>query len=127
MFRVSRWKLNEIFDIISINKMEYAILRSGGKQYRVLKDSVITVERLHSQVGEIILLDDILLYVNKDGKIMIGKPRTIGVKVKGTVLEHSKGEKIRIAKFKAKAKYRRVTGHRQYLTKVKIDEIKAAS
>lgn len=103
--------------------MEYAIVRFGGKQYRVYKDSVIDVERLHSKVGEKILLDDVLLYVNEDGKLKIGKP-TIGISIKGTVLDHPKGEKIRIAKFKAKAKYRRVTGHRQYLTKVKIDEIK---
>lgn len=103
--------------------MEYAIVRSGGKQYRVFRDSVIDVERLRSKVGEKILLDDVLLYV-KDGKLKIGKP-TIGISIKGTVLDHPKGEKIRIAKFKAKAKYRRITGHRQYLTKVKIDEIKA--
>ena len=107
--------------------MEYAILKSGGKQYKILKDSVITVERLHSKVGEKILMDDVLLYVNDDGKIAVGKPNVPGVSVKGTVLEHPKGEKLRIAKFKAKAKYRRVTGYRQYLTKVKIDEIKAAS
>ena len=107
--------------------MEYAILRSGGKQYKATKDSVITVERLNSKKGAKILLDDVLLHVDEDGKIKLGKPRVLGVSIKGTVLEHPKGEKIRIAKFKAKAKYRRVTGHRQYLTKVKIDEIKASS
>lgn len=106
--------------------MEYAILRSGGKQYKVLKDSVITVERLNSNIGEKILLEDVLLYVS-DGELNLGRPRSLGVTIKGTVLEHPKGEKIRIAKFKAKAKYRRVTGHRQYLTKVKIDEIKVSS
>ena len=106
--------------------MEYAIIRSGGKQYKVYKESIFTVERLLSRVGEKILLDDILLYV-KDGKVNIGKPKAIGVSVKGTVLNHPKGEKIRIAKFKAKAKYRRVTGYRQYLTKVKVDEIKVLS
>lgn len=106
--------------------MEYAILRSGGKQYKATKDSVITVERLNSKIGERILLDDVLLYVDEDGKIKIGKP-TLGISIKGTVLEHPKGEKLRIAKFKAKAKYRRVIGYRQYLTKVKIDEIKVSS
>lgn len=103
--------------------MEYAILRSGGKQYKATKDSVITVERLSYNKGEKISFDDILLYVDEDGEIKIGKP-TLGISIKGTVLEHQKGEKLRIAKFKAKAKYRRVTGYRQYLTKVKIDEIK---
>ena len=106
--------------------MEYAIIRSGGKQYKVYKESIFTVERLLSRVGEKFLMDDVLLHV-KDGKVNIGKPKAIGVSVKATVLNHPKGEKIRIAKFKAKAKYRRVTGHRQYLTKVKVDEIKVLS
>ena len=104
--------------------MDYAILRTGNKQYKVSKDSIITVERLASKIGEKILFDDVLLFV-KDGKLKIGKPKAIGVSIKGTILEHPKGEKIRIAKFKAKAKYRRVTGHRQYLTKVRIDDIKS--
>lgn len=106
--------------------MEYAILRSGNKQYKVFKDSIIEVERLDSKVGEKILLDDVLLYF-KDGKLKLGKPKAAGVTVKGTILDHPKGEKIRIAKFKAKAKYRRVTGYRQYLTRVKVDEIKASA
>ena len=104
--------------------MDYAILRTGNKQYKISKDSIITVERLASKIGEKILFDDVLLFV-KDGKLKIGKPKAIGVSIKGTILEHPKGEKIRIAKFKAKAKYRRVTGHRQYLTKVRIDDIKS--
>lgn len=106
--------------------MEYAIVISGGKQYKVFKDSIITVEKLNLNIGEKILLEDVLLYV-KDGKVNLGKPRSLGVTIKGTILEHIKGEKIRIAKFKAKSKYRRVTGHRQHLTKVKIDEIKVLS
>ncbi|MEK7517073.1 MAG: 50S ribosomal protein L21 [Patescibacteria group bacterium] len=105
--------------------MEYAVIRSGNKQYKVSRDLVITVERLQSKAGEKILFDDVLIYVN-DGKLNLGKPRSFGVRVSGTVLEHAKGEKIRIAKFKAKSKYRRVTGHRQHLTRIKIDEIKLA-
>jgi large subunit ribosomal protein L21 len=66
------------------------------------------------------------MYVNDEGKLNLGRPKALGVSIKGTILEHPKGEKIRIAKFKAKAKYRRVTGHRQHLTKLKIDEIKAS-
>jgi len=104
--------------------MKYAILRSGNKQHKVSKDSVITVERLKSKVGGQILFDDVLLYVD-DKSLKIGKPNILGASIKGTILEHPKGEKIRIAKFKAKAKYRRVTGHRQYLTKVRIDDIKS--
>lgn len=107
--------------------MEYAIVRSGGKQYKVFKDLVITVDRLSSKVGEKILLDDVLIYVNDDGKLNLGRPKVLGVNIKGTILEHTKGEKIRIAKFKAKAKYRRVIGYRQHLTKIKIEDIKVSS
>lgn len=102
--------------------MEYAIVRTGGKQYKVSKDSVITVERLNLKPKEGFEFDDVLLYV-RDGILNLGKPYSKGVIVKGMVLEHLRGEKLRIAKFKAKAKYRRLTGHRQNLTKVKINEI----
>ena len=105
--------------------MEYAIVKTGGKQYKVSKDSVIEVERLTSKPGEKFSFEEVLLYV-KDGKAKLGKPTIKGSVVKAEVLEHFKGEKLRIAKFKAKAKYRRVTGHRQYLTKVKILDILTA-
>lgn len=102
--------------------MEYVIIKTGGKQYKVSKDSVIEVERLNYKPGEKFSLEEILLHV-ADGKVKLGKPIIRGIAVKAEVLEHFKGEKLRIAKFKAKAKYRRVTGHRQYLTKIKIFDI----
>lgn len=102
--------------------MEYAVIKTGGKQYKVSKDSVIEVERLNYKLGEKFSLEDVLLYV-VDGTSKIGSPRVLGVTVKATVLEHFKGDKLRISKFKAKSKYRRVTGHRQMLSKIKIDEI----
>lgn len=105
--------------------MEYAIVKTGGKQYKVSKDSVIEVERLSSKPGEKFSFEEVLLFVN-DGKVKLGKPMVKGVVIKAEVLEHFKGEKLRIAKFKAKSKYRRVTGHRQYLTKVKILDILTA-
>ena len=102
--------------------MEYAIVKTGGKQYKVSKDSIIEVERLSSKPGEKFSFEEIILHV-VDGKVKLGKPIVKGVVVKPEVLEHFKGEKLRISKFKAKSKYRRVTGHRQYLTKVKILDI----
>jgi len=102
--------------------MEYVVLRWGGKQYKVSKDNIVEVERLNVKPGEIFSFDDILLHVI-DGVSKLGKPKVNGVTVKATVLEHIKGKKLRISKFKAKSKYRRVTGHRQYLTKVKINGI----
>ncbi len=105
--------------------MEYAIVKTGGKQYKVSKDSVVEVERLPHKLGEKFTLPEVLLYV-ADGKAKLGKPRTVGTTVKAIVLEHLKGDKLRISKFKAKSKYRRVTGHRQYLTKIKILDILTA-
>lgn len=105
--------------------MEYAIVKTGGKQYKVSKDSVIEVERLSYKLGEKFSLEEVLLHV-VDEKVQLGKPTVKGVAVKAEVLEHLKGDKLRIAKFKAKAKYRRVTGHRQYLTKIKILDILTA-
>lgn len=104
--------------------MEYAIVKTGGKQYKVSKDSVIEVERLSYKPGEKFFLEEVFLHV-VDGNVKLGKPKLVGVAVKATVLEHLKGDKLRISKFKAKSKYRRVTGHRQYLTKIKIDAISA--
>lgn len=105
--------------------MEYAIVKTGGKQYKVSKDSVIDVERLSFKPGESFSLEEVLLHV-VDGKVKLGKPNLKGSVVKATVLEHLKGEKLRISKFKQKVKYRRVTGHRQYLTKIKVLDILTA-
>lgn len=102
--------------------MEYAIVKTGGKQYKVAKDSVIEVERLSFKPGEEFSFEDVLLLV-ADTNVKLGKPKVKGAVVKAEILEHFKGEKLRIAKFKAKAKYRRVTGYRQYLSKVKILDI----
>ena len=104
--------------------MEYAIIKTGGKQYKVSKDNIIEIERLDVKPGKNFSFEDVLLHV-KDGTSKIGKPKVAGVTVKATVLEHLKGDKLRISKFKAKSKYRRVTGHRQYLTKIKIIGITA--
>ena len=102
--------------------MEFAIIKTGGNQYKISKDSIIDIERIDVKSGESFSFEDVLLHV-KDGTSNIGKPRVNGVTVKATVLEHLKGDKLRISKFKAKSKYRRVTGHRQYLTKIKILDI----
>ena len=102
--------------------MEYAVIKTGGKQYKVSKGSVIEVERLNFKPSENFSIEEVLLYVS-DGNSKIGKPLVTRVKIKAAVLDHIRGEKIRISKFKAKSKYRRVTGHRQYLTRVKINGI----
>jgi large subunit ribosomal protein L21 len=105
--------------------MEYAIVKTGGKQYKVSKDSILEVERLSFEPKEEFSLDEVLLHV-VDGKVKLGKPTIKGTEVKATVLEHFRGDKLRIAKFKQKVRFRRVTGHRQSLTRIKILDILTA-
>jgi large subunit ribosomal protein L21 len=102
--------------------MKYAVIQTGGKQYRVSEGDVVELELLKTAKDQIVDFDKILLFVN-EGSIKIGKPMLSDVSVKGLVLEHFKGDKIRVAKFKAKARYRKVMGHRQRMTRVRIEGI----
>lgn len=102
--------------------MRYAIIQTGGKQYRVAEGDTITVERLPLAENSEFICNDVLLYQN-DGTIMLGKPFLADFSVKGQLLSNFKGEKIRVGKYKAKARYRRVAGHRQSLSKVHITQI----
>jgi len=102
--------------------MDYAVFRSGGKQYKVSKGSIIEVDKLPMQKDKEAVFDDVLLYVN-DGEVRVGTPKALGVKVKAKVLDQIKGEKIRVAKFKAKVRYRRVMGFRPQLTRLEITNI----
>lgn len=100
----------------------YAVIETGGKQYRVKEGDVVFVEKLDAQEGDVVSFDKVLL-VSKDGDINAGKPYVDGVKVEGTVLEQGKAKKIIVFKYKAKKNYRKKQGHRQPFTKVKIDKI----
>lgn len=102
--------------------MKYVVLQTGGKQYKVTEGSTIDVEKIEAEPMSSVKFDQILLLA-QDGDVQIGKPNLEGVSVTGQVIEQKKGEKIRVAKFKAKARYRKVTGHRQLLTTVKIEKI----
>lgn len=100
----------------------YAVIETGGKQYRVEKGDVVYVEKLNANEGETVDLSKVLLVSSGDG-LKIGKPYVEGAKVKATVLEHGKGKKIIIFKYKPKKDYRKKQGHRQPYTKLKIEEI----
>ena len=102
--------------------MEYAVIRLGGKQYKVAKGDILEVDRRVVEPNGQMVLDDILMYVS-DGKVEIGNPKVTNVKVGVKILEHKKGEKIRVAKFKAKVRYRRVMGFRPSLTRLQIESI----
>lgn len=104
--------------------MKYAIIQTGGKQYRVSEGDVLEVERLTARPATTMTFSDVLLYVS-DGDVQIGMPVVKGMTVQAEVLADVRGEKIRVTKFKAKARYRRTTGHRQALSQVKITQIGA--
>ena len=102
----------------------YAIVATGGKQYRVSEGDVIFVEKLSGEVDDALVFTDVLTVV-QDGDVKIGAPFIEGAKVTGKVLKQDKNKKIIIYKYKSKANYRRKTGHRQPYTKVSIEKIEA--
>lgn len=100
----------------------YAVVVTGGKQYRVEAGSTLDVERLAGDPGAPVIFDHVLVIGDGD-VVTIGTPVVAGASVSGTVIGQSSGPKLIIFKFKQKVKYRRRTGHRQQLTRVRIDQI----
>lgn len=106
----------------------YAVIRSGGKQYRVAKDDVLELERLDGETGDKIKLDEVLMIGEAGKSPTIGDPLVSGASVTLEVLDQVRGEKIDVIKFKRRKNYHRQLGHKQQLTKVKISAIsKSAS
>ena len=99
----------------------YAIIATGGKQYRVSEGDVIYIEKLDVEVDSTVSFD--VLLVGNDGDVKVGTPVVEGVKVEGKVVGQIRGEKIIVFKYKAKKNYRRKQGHRQPYTKVEITKI----
>lgn len=102
----------------------YAVIKTGGKQYRVSPGESIDVEKLPYDVGEQIELDEVLL-VSSDSDSKIGQPLVEGAKVKATVTRQAKGRKVVVFKFRPSKRYRRKKGHRQNYTRLRIDDIVA--
>ncbi len=100
----------------------YAIIETGGKQYRVQEGDVVYIEKLEVAEGEAIGFDKVLVVSNDDG-LSVGKPYIENATVGATVLAQGKAKKVIIFKYKAKKDYRKKQGHRQPFTKVKIDSI----
>ena len=99
----------------------YAIIATGGKQYRVSEGDVIYIEKIDAQVDSTVSFDVLLL--GNEGDVKVGTPVVEGVKVEGKVEAQTRGEKIIVFKYKAKKNYRRKQGHRQPYTKVEITKI----
>tara|TARA_B100001013_G_scaffold299679_1_gene200857 strand:- start:184 stop:501 length:318 start_codon:yes stop_codon:yes gene_type:complete len=100
----------------------YAIVQTGGKQYRVETGDTIRVESLPVHTGELIEVGEVLA-VSQDGDITIGTPTVEGAKVRAQVMSQGRDKKIVIFKYKNKTRYRRKTGHRQTYTEIKITDI----
>jgi len=103
----------------------FAVIRTGGKQYRVAPDQLVTVERLDAEPGASVTLDEVLM-VGGDGAIKIGTPVLAGASVTAEVVEQTRGPKVIIFKKKRRQNYRRKKGHRQDLTVLKITAIAGA-
>src|SRR6266446_9601836 len=102
----------------------YAVIRTGGKQYRVAKDDVIAVEKLAGEPGATIELADVLM-IGDGATVSAGTPLVSGASVSATLVEQRRADKIIIFKKKRRQNYRRKNGHRQYQTVLRIDEIHA--
>ena len=101
--------------------MKYAIIKTGGKQYKVTEGQVIEVELLES-TDKSFIFEEVLLIVDGD-KVELGAPTVSGMKVYADIIDEVKGEKIEVFKYKSKSRYRKHTGHRQHYTQVKINGI----
>jgi len=100
----------------------YAIVETGGKQYRVEPDEMVAVEKLAAQPGETVELNQVVL-VERDGKVKVGTPWVRGAKVVCRVVSHGRGRKIDVFRYKAKEDFKRKLGHRQGYTRLRVEKI----
>ena len=105
--------------------MKYAIVQSGGKQYRVTEGAILEVDRLVTEPEKSYQFEEVLM-VADDGKVHVGAPTVSGAKVKAVVLEHVRGPKVRVFHYKNKQRYRKTQGHRQEYTRVRVEKITPA-
>ena len=101
----------------------YAVIKSGGKQYKVAAGEKLKIEQIPTQVGEKISLDQVLM-ISQGDKVFVGSPLVNGAVVSATVLGHGKADKVKIFKMRRRKHYQKRQGHRQNFTEVMIDEIK---
>ena len=100
----------------------YAVIKTGGKQYRVSEGNILEIERIDGKQGDVVSFDDVLM-VSKNGDVKIGRPVIEGAKVTGEIVTQTKGPKITVFKMKRRKGFRKKTGHRQQLTVLKIKGI----
>ena len=100
----------------------YAVIKSGGKQHRVEPGEVLKLEKLKVEAGGTINFDEVML-IGNDSKVTVGAPFVVGGKVTAEVISHGRGKKITILKMRRRKHYRRLAGHRQHFTEIKITDI----
>jgi len=100
----------------------YAVVKTGGKQYKVAPGETVMVEKLLAEVGAEVLLDEVLL-VSEGDNVRLGQPKVPGATVKATVIAHGRGEKVKIFKMRRRKHYQKHQGHRQDYTELRIDAI----
>ena len=101
----------------------YAVIKTGGKQYKVSEGIILKVEKLKAEAGDKLVLDQVLLVNDENGNVKVGDPVVDGAKVTVEVLEQCRGKKIIVYKYKKRKNYRRKQGHRQSYTKIKVEKI----
>jgi len=104
----------------------YAIIRSGGKQYRVKSGEQVRLESLRAEVGSPVSFDEVLM-VREGESVRLGAPTLSGAKVNATVMSHGRGDKVKIFKLRRRKHYQKSQGHRQNYTEVRIDDIVAGA
>lgn len=102
--------------------MKYAVIKAAGAQYRVTEGDELDIFQIEGKEGDKVEFKEVLLYEDGD-KILVGQPLVEKAVVKALIVKNFRGEKIRVATYKAKSRYRRVKGHRDELTRVKIENI----
>ncbi|MEI7455603.1 MAG: 50S ribosomal protein L21 [Nitrosomonadales bacterium] len=102
----------------------YAVIKTGGKQYRVITGETLKVELISGDIGSAIVLDKVLM-VSDGEKLSVGKPMLLGATVAATIVSHGRGDKVRIFKMRRRKHYQKNQGHRQNYTEIRIDGISA--
>lgn len=110
------------FERVNQGKIMYAVIKTGGKQYKVAAGDYLKVEKLDGEVGSKLVIDKVVM-VADGGDVKIGSPLVAGATVNATVLSHGKGDKVMIFKFHRRKHYRKTQGHRQSYTEIQIDDI----
>lgn len=100
----------------------YAVIKTGGKQYRVAPGEKVKIETLEAEVGATIVLDQVLMVADGEA-VKVGTPTLAGAKVSATVIAHGRGPKIRIFKMRRRKHYQKTQGHRQNYTEIRVDAI----